>query len=834
MYRYLSFLPDQSLSNKMSAISAEASKMHDPMSDFTIARTYSRNKFDDNGELVGRETKDEIFKRSVCGTFSLLADRLRDNGNYYLYEKRLDEWALRMYSGMWNRRFTPPGRGLWSMGTELINREKMGFPLINCTFITSENISEVKWEFFHYVMDTLMLGVGVGYDTKGAGGIKIHMPVKSNFKRYDDHYLLADKLKSFSDIKFATPEGQSYIDYEIEYISNLELAHHNCYRVHTIEDSREGWCDALVELLKSYMVPGEYFVVFDYSKIRPEGAILKKFGGKSSGPKPLAEMLAAIRYLMQEKYLLKEIDELFIIDVCNIIARTVVAGNVRRSSQICISTNSNVIECKCYSDSRYAYRKHWGWGSNNSYIVDGELSDNKLDHIMKTITKSGEPGLVFDKNGRIYGRIVDGINNLDYDTDGPNPCGEIRLKGTLKAIASTINNSAGGETCNLSETIPSNYGFVFTKFDVDWDLLYIAIFHRAGTAKLTSDQFARIAPEELKLRSLVKDYLDDLFIAVLYPKIVTLVPLHWKSSNQIQEVNRRIGVSMTGIVVLLSQMGLADDEFADYILPDELLNNGDTKYDYVKMMMAEKSMTFKRFAVFLDLAYRTICKYDEEISAMLKIPKSIKKTTVKPSGTVSIVNSVPSGMHFPYSNYYMRRIRVNKCETELLNAYNKSGYIIEEVIDNPNTVAITFPVKMSDNLIARDKVNVDLQFKILAYLQYFWSDNQVSCTITFREDETPRLRSLIVHYSGILKGLAFYPYFDEDKYYDSLIETRIKNGESAESARREVYRSLPNERIDKAKYESLMSAIKPVDAKRTDTDDGESDMYCDGDTCTRR
>lgn len=114
MYRHLTFRPDQSLSNKMAAVAAEVSKIHDPMSDYTIARTYCRMKFDNDGNLVGSETKDEVFKRSVCGTFSLLEERLRANGNYPLYEKYLNEWALRMYAGLWNRRSTPPGRGLWS------------------------------------------------------------------------------------------------------------------------------------------------------------------------------------------------------------------------------------------------------------------------------------------------------------------------------------------------------------------------------------------------------------------------------------------------------------------------------------------------------------------------------------------------------------------------------------------------------------------------------------------------------------------------------------------------------------------------------------------------
>jgi ribonucleotide reductase alpha subunit len=812
MYKYLSFKFNDE--RAVDEIRNRGVSINDPLANFTIIRTYTRNIIDAKGEPVGREGRDDIYRRVVLGTFSLLKDHLREIGTYHKYSDLLKVLALRMYRSLWNRTTTPPGRGLWAMGTKLVNHDKMGFPLVNCTFITSGNFSTVKWEFFHYVMDTLMLGVGVGYDTKGAGKVEITMPTRGNYFRFDDYYILVEQLKEFRDNDFSPPGVKSYIDLEIDYITGLEIAHHHHYRVHKIADSREGWCAALCELLKSYMSRDEYFVVFDYSAIRPAGTLLKTFGGKSSGPKPLAEMLAAIRYLLQDKYIGRCIDELFIIDVCNIIARTVVAGNVRRSSQICLSTDASIIECKRYNEKKYAYRSHWGWASNNSVTIEDDLTRDLLDNIMKNIELCGEPGIHFLTNARKYGRIHDGINNIDYKSDGTNPCGEITLEGTDDSVAKVVSYSAGGETCNLSETIPSNYNFDFINSGIDWEYLFAAIHN----PEMRGDVYIA---KESKLRSLMKEYIDDIFNSHLYTKIVTLVPLHWKSSQHIQELNRRIGVSITGISVLLSQMGIIGDESASDI---DCIEDG---------MQNERSLTFKRFAVFLDLMFRVVEVNDEEISQMLKIPKSIKKRTVKPSGTVSICNNVPAGMHFPYSQYYIRRVRVNVCDVELIESYRRAGYRVDRVPNNPNTIAIVFPVKMSDNVIPRDDANVDLQFKILYYLQYYWSDNQVSCTITFREHEVDRLKELIWRYRDTLKGISCYPYFDEAKYAEQQIKQKIASGVSAEKAEREVYTALPNERITKEQFEEMSAAIRPVRHLGQAAEEDEVDMYCDGDSCVR-
>jgi hypothetical protein len=84
--------------------------------------------------------------------------------------------AKRMLELFLEFKILPSGRNLWALGTELVHTKKMGLSLFNCTFHTSKNIDVTKAEFFCYIMDALMLGCGVGYDSLGAGKINITCP----------------------------------------------------------------------------------------------------------------------------------------------------------------------------------------------------------------------------------------------------------------------------------------------------------------------------------------------------------------------------------------------------------------------------------------------------------------------------------------------------------------------------------------------------------------------------------------------------------------------------------------------------------------------------------
>ena len=122
-----------------------------------------------------------------------------------------------------------------------------------------------------------------------------------------------------------------------------------------------------------------------------------------------------------------------------------------------------------------------------------------------------------------------------------------------------------------------------------------------------------------------EEFQETLQIAFLYAKLVTLGLPHWEDSVEVMARNRRIGCSMSGIAQFVSTRGI-----------DNLVK-------------------------WCDQGYKFLRKYDEYLSdELLKIPRSLKITSIKPSGTVSLLAGATPGVHFPHSKYYTRRVRLGK------------------------------------------------------------------------------------------------------------------------------------------------------------------------------
>lgn len=90
--------------------------------------------------------------------------------------------------------------------------------------------------------------------------------------------------------------------------------------------------------------------------------------------------------------------------------------------------------------------------------------------------------------------------------------------------------------------------------------------------------------------------------------------------------------------------------------------------------------------------YVAIEGYDKEYSEWFDVPKSIKRTSVKPSGSVSLLAGATPGMHWPLSEYYLRRVRISKQSRELLKPFEDAGYVIEDANEDPT--GITFVARM--------------------------------------------------------------------------------------------------------------------------------------------
>ena len=272
----------------------------------------------------------------------------------------------------------PSMRMLWAAGPAA---EKDNTVIYNCSFAKLNCV-----EAFAECLHILMCGTGFGFSVEKEE---------------------TDKLPSIPKIK-----------------SGKDIA-----RV-TIEDSREGWADS-VKILMNSLYEGQN-LYFDYSQLRPEGARLGTMGGRSSGPQPLIKLHDFLRETMHNAQG-RKLTTLECHDIANQIAEIVVAGGVRRSSQISLSD---------LEDEEMRHAKDWPFPirramANNSAIYRDKPSaaDFLVEWGVLAKSGSGERGifnLLSAQNkapSRRYAPLIQGTN----------PCGEIMLRDM--------------EFCNLSEVV---------------------------------------------------------------------------------------------------------------------------------------------------------------------------------------------------------------------------------------------------------------------------------------------------------------------------------------------------------------------------------------------
>ena len=642
------------------------------LGEIAYKRSYARLK--ENGET---EEWFETVERVVNGTFNMQRRFQEEQGRVFDEEENQKK-AQKMYEKIFNFKFLPPGRGLWAMGTKLTEEKKLFASLNNCAFVSTDYSKEIPESLdkfvksFVFLMDASMLGVGVGFDCKGAG--KVQIP-GSDLERTE------------------------------EYI---------------IADSREGWVKSQQRIIESY-VYATPDVVMDYSLIRPEGTLLKGFGGIASGPAPLKTLHQATKNIF-ERYRGEFITSMGIVDLMNMIGKCVVAGNIRRTAEIAFGEpdDEEFLNLKNYEIN--PQRAEFGWTSNNSIFATLGMDYRKA---CENIIKNGEPGFCWLENMRKFGRMGDEPNYKDKKAAGGNPC----LEQTLESY----------EMCCLVETFPYNH-----------------------------DSY--------------EEFEETLQSAFLYAKTVTLGLTHWEETNQVIRRNRRIGTSMSGIVQFVGKFGL--DKLKDFC------NKG----------------------------YQFLTNYDIQLSAEFDVNPSIKITSIKPSGTVSLLAGATPGIHFPQSKFYIRRIRIG-AGSELVRPLTTAGYFIEKdhYSRDGKSLVVEIPIKLGNEVRSLKEVSMWEQLSLAAFFQKHWADNQVSITVTFDpETEGPQLPIALDFYQYQLKGVSFLP--------------KMEEGQT-------LYVQMPYEEITEDKYYELMLNIKPLNFKHavdSKPADPMADLFCDGDNCMNK
>lgn len=271
----------------------------------------------------------------------------------------------------------------------------------------------------------------------------------------------------------------------------------------------------------------------------------------------------------------------------------------------------------------------------------------------------------------------------------------------------------------------------------------------------------------------IEDFQQTIKYAYLFAKTITLLNTNWAETNKVMLRNRRIGLSLTGITQFIAERGI------------------------------------KELKTWMESGYSLAREYDKVYSEWFAVPESIKITTVKPSGTLSLLAGVTPGIHFPESRNYIRRVRLAK-NSPYVKVLKKSNYSIEPANEDPdNTVVVEFPVSLGNKVKTINETNLWEQMNLASFAQENWSDNAVSVTVTFKKEESNQIEDALNLFQFKMKSVSFLPKLE---------------GETP-------YAQMPYEEISEKKYQSMVSKLLPLDFSEMLSIDSKSEMYCESDVC---
>lgn len=660
---------------------------------FVYYRTYSRYL----PEKGRRETWKETVRRAVEYNVGLGVKHTQKIGYAADYDEHRKE-AEALFDSMFNLRQFLSGRTLWVGGADGGVAEKYPLSNFNCSYVTIRS-----WEDLGDLFYLLLVGTGVGFKSTKAEAAKM-APVRDNIEIIHEPFTQRYPIVKEPDTSlFVIDEGRKAV-------------------IH-VGDSKEGWVEALRVFLRlhtdrQYEAVERIGIFYDY--IRPKGARLATFGGTASGFEPLRDMFEGIAKVFRN-----EVDEslaplddagngyrrvrpVHILDIGNLIGNNVVVGGVRRTAEIFLfdaddyesmfakygingiwdeAQHRKVIESlrKLGADKTADYLEslptndpnarplHHRRMSNNSIAFESKPSRELLSLVFNVMQAEGEPGLI----------NMEEAKRRRPNAEGLNPCAEILLDSYGVCNLTTV---------NLTQFIREINGEYF--IDVNGVLEAQRLSARAG----------------------------------LRMTLATLEIPHW---DAVQQRDRLLGTSLTGVKDAMAMIDYTEDEEA------ELLG---------KLREAARSEA-------------------DAYAKKMRVSSPLLVTTVKPEGTISqVAGGVSSGLHYSHSPYYIRRIRINATDP-LAKAVQSIGWPVyaevgtpgeteAERIANARTLVIEFPVKSGASK-TKDDVYVGEQFDTYFRFQSDYTEHNSSNTIHVRPDEWSTVEEIVYHGWDDYVGVSF-------------------------------------------------------------------------------
>ena len=244
-------------------------------------------------------------------------------------------------------------------------------------------------------------------------------------------FMPADDWRCFGEAMFlllgGTGVGYSVQKHHVEKLPEITKPNMNRTRRFLVNDSIEGWADAVKALVRSYFQGGSH-LRFDFTDIRPKGAALITSGGKAPGPQPLRECLVKLEGMLSQKENGDKLTPIEVHDMICHIADAVLAGGIRRAALISLFSADDEDMIAAKTGSWWESNPQRGRANNSVVLLRHKIDKEYFMGLWDRVKASGagEPGFYFS-------------NDKDW---GTNPCCEIGLRPY--------------QFCNLTEVNVSN------------------------------------------------------------------------------------------------------------------------------------------------------------------------------------------------------------------------------------------------------------------------------------------------------------------------------------------------------------------------------------------
>lgn len=509
-----------------------------------------------------------------------------------------------------------------------------------------------------------------------------------------------------------------------------------------IGDSIEGWADSIRQLMYAYL-KGNPRPRFDYRDIRPKGSKIKKAGGIAPGHEKLMVSHEKIEQILKQA-IGRKLTPLECFDILGWVAKAVISGGIRESAMIILfdvwdsdmATSKGTYKCK---NTEIIETTDEGWKIRTELLQDQIMNTNcyngtNIQEVFIT-NKYGDYDLQQALEGNLayyYLHPQRGMANISAAINR-NTVTESQFKNLWYVTKETKSGDPGVYLCNSDDEGTNPCAEInFNTGEYFCNLTSTIVYDVTTQAELN-----RRVKASAFIGTLQATFTDFHYLRPV-----------WKERTEAEAL---LGVSMTGIA------------------SGNLLDLDESEAAMVALME------------------------NERVANIVGINKAARVTTLKPEGSGTWAAGVQgNGIHWIHDHYYIRNNRIKKKEPiyKYITENFPQELYCDEFLNEDTTAVVSFPMKAPENALLRPNKTAIEALELVARLHKNWiqkghrsgsSTNNVSCTISVRDNEWDEVINWMWDNRNSYNAIALFPYSDH------------------------IYKQAPFQTITQAEYEYLYS-----------------------------